>query len=120
MNNVVKQNLKRIATELLERFDFSEVDDLLLDIEEIEQALTPPTADEIVKELNEYYEINNVKYGRSPQYSNGSYALRFTSNDNGLRIFAEYDVKSKSINISGYIDLKLAHKITSFFMEEEL
>ena len=87
--------------------------------DEVKQALTPPNLndlrDEIIKELNELYEVDNYKYGRSPNYSNGSYALRFTSNDNGLYVKAEYDVKSKSINISGYTPLNTAHKITKYF-----
>lgn len=63
MSKLVKQNLKRIATELQSRFDYSEVDDLLLDIEEIETTLTPPNKEllkaDIIKEFLKVYDTRD-------------------------------------------------------------
>ena len=114
MNKIVKQNLKRIATELLDRFDYSEVDDLLLDIEEIEKALTPPTADEIVKELNEKLKVYS-EFKRC-DYIDTTNIFRIYYKDTAyLEIFTH----NKMISIPIILPLETSHKITSFFKHKE-
>ncbi len=178
MNKLVEQNLKRIATELLGRFDYSEVDDLLLDIEEIEKALTPisndevkevfkqihkstefatesttdedleiyalniiadelydkltqyisqleskvsiPTADEIVKELNEEYGVDDFKLVWNGTHTILSFYSTKAPCDINCNVLSEN--KNLSVGADWYEEpypLTLAHKITSFFMSLE-
>ena len=76
------------------------------------QSLTPPTADEIVKELNEHYK----SLGGSPTVyyiNNGFY------DDEGLIVELDSGILTFCDEVETNLPLKLAHKITSFFMAEE-
>lgn len=84
----------------------------------IRKALTPPTADEIVKEYKDY--LFGYFYFREEDRDK----LKIRYNDNcfeynlfnrGWELLA-YATKGKMV-ITIYSPLKLAHKITSFFME---
>ena len=83
-------------------FDENYIDDLL-------QALTTPTADEIVKELNDISEY-------FWEFENGRFQpTNCTKNDGVFDIIQENE-----LDLAGFdmLPIKLAHKITTFFMNE--
>ena len=112
--------LKRIGNEPMERYinrvvRVNTLDDYAL----IQQALTPPTADEIVKELKiwvnknsdtfaKYYDDREIDvYFRNNEFRTASDRLIISYNKNGLHTHMR-------------IPLKLAHDITSFFINKEV
>lgn len=81
---------------------------------EFEDYLTPPTADEIVKELN-------AEYGYKFKYFNGVKKFAYLSSDGYCEIVF-YNEKEKTImyRVGNQCPIKLAHKITAFFMAMEV
>ena len=75
-------------------------------VSKLKQALTPPTADEIIKELNEWCE--KAEFSVS-----GELWIEKDFCDYKIALF-EGNIDFDSLDLP----LKLAHKITSFFMEE--
>ena len=92
----------RIATYLALNFDIDS--EMHKDCLIIQQTLTPPTANEIVKELREIYPTKTRQY--EIEFENKKYRISDDEFKNGI-----YVVKLQQL------PLKLAHKITSFFME---
>ena len=76
------------------------------------QALSTPTSDEIVKELNELYK-NVTVY----DYFTYDYKLEFNEQNTYQNI--TYSKEYKNIQGLDGLPIKLAHKITTFFMEVE-
>jgi len=104
----------------LNRFDKSSKEKpkehLLKHINFIKQTLTPPTADEIVKELNEHYGVNDViyindKYHHGFAFKNSLYIVKYE--DKNINFINNEYLK---VNI---LPINLAHDITTFFMNEK-
>ena len=96
-------------------YEPKEIEEMMYELEEKLKpiiALTPPTADEIVKELNLTY---------SDDYGVWVYRERinefdFMNIENGHR---RLTIGKNKLNCLSNLDLSLSHKITSFFMAEE-
>lgn len=105
-------SLEKRIDELQEDQYWNEIKDFII------QALHQPTLDElrdeIIKELNEYYDVEYEYEDSSYQYvENDNYCLFFY--DMELPEF-RYQKVDKEINFDNYIGVKLAHKITTYFI----
>lgn len=86
----------------------------------LKQALTPPTADEIVKELNEEYGVDDFKLVWNGTHTILSFYSAKAPCDINCNVLSEDKSLMVGANWSEEpMPLKLAHKITSFFMEAQ-
>lgn len=58
------ENIKYIRNSLMERLeiDITEFDDVLLELDELEQSLTPPTQEEVCKALNKEFDVDDFTF----------------------------------------------------------